>query len=68
MHHQTHRVAFAVTALLLLVFPLVVTAGSGALNRPAHAATDVTPQIAVGTEHTCALQSDGSVYCWGLNH
>ncbi len=63
-------------ALILLVISGIVAGGSpGSLQGarlPAGVAlappTTATPMVATGGGHTCALNSNGAVRCWGANH
>ncbi|MEM9189249.1 MAG: hypothetical protein AAGF12_08740 [Myxococcota bacterium] len=43
--------------------------GAAASSRaaPAVPEADRFVQLAAGSEHTCAVQSGGALYCWGLN-
>src|SRR5438874_2337887 len=54
-------------ALLLLAAGLVwATVPAGAVPHRAGART-VTPAIALGGNHSCALLANGTVECWGAN-
>lgn len=46
------------------LLPTVVLAPSRA---PVQVPLDAVTSVAVGGSHTCALRSDGTVWCWGLN-
>src|SRR5689334_5579648 len=44
---------------------LVVAAISMATDGPAEASAPQWSTIAAGENHTCAIRSDASLYCWG---
>lgn len=44
------------------------TSGSTPITAPSLVSTVVTPRgVALGAQHTCAVQSDGKMLCWGQN-
>ena len=45
----------------------VSPASGGAGGAPGKVTTDCDSAIAAGPEHTCALNRDGAVFCWGDN-
>ena len=66
------RAGGLLTLVVLLLVPVSVgVGGTGGLalgtGAPAAATTRVTPQVAIGVGHSCALRSDGTVWCWGSN-
>ena len=65
---RARRSAHLVTTSLVLL-AVAGAFGGGPLGTiaPASAATSVTPRVAAGNEHTCALLTDGTVRCWGGN-
>lgn len=53
--------------LLVALSMLTVLVGVGGVHGTPAAATTATPQIVTGSEHSCALLTDGTVRCWGRN-
>ena len=62
---MTSRLAFLAT--LAFAIALVPVAVSRIGGGSAQAAPPVTPMIAAGNQHTCALDGSGAVTCWGRN-
>jgi alpha-tubulin suppressor-like RCC1 family protein len=56
----------------LLIIPTVLALLASLCAPPVPVATAAPPRtvtaIAAGGQHTCALLSDGTVRCWGMNH
>ena len=53
--------------LLVVLSMLTVLVGIGWTSDASAAASTATPQIVTGSEHSCALLTDGTVRCWGHN-
>ena len=66
---QPRRVGKSLFTAIAIFFASIIAVVGGANVQPANAAamTGFT-QVATGSQFTCAVKSDGTVWCWGWNN
>jgi alpha-tubulin suppressor-like RCC1 family protein len=66
---QPRGVGKSLFTALAIFFASIVAVVGGANVQPANAAAmNGFTQVSTGTQFTCAVKSDGTVWCWGYNN